>query len=920
MKNLLLILLGFLFFNFSFAQNSTFIQGKIVVKVKAQYADKCNKSNIQLKPIQAIVASEEITNTTKVFPNHVPTKNKNSVDLSNLYYFEFGEGINAKKLVQQLKNLKEVEYAEQIPINQITYTPSDSLNSDQWYLNAVNAYQAWDVQQGDTNIVIAFTDTGTDTDHPDLVDNYAYNYDDPINGIDDDNDGFIDNFLGWDVADNDNDVGFGNFGHGVNVGGIASATTDNLTGISGLGFNTKLLPIKIDESATGRLTAAYEGIVYAADQGAFIITNSWGSHVFSRFSQDIINYATLNKGSLVIAATGNNGDERRFYPAAYENVLSVGSMQFNDTVKANSNYGYWADIFAPGEDMLTTNAIGGYGYNGGTSMAAPVVAGVAGLVKAQFPSYDWRQVTEQILNTGEDIYAVNEARYANKLGSGQLDAFKALTDSTQPGIVLINRTVTDGDDGIFAIGDTLQIRGSFLNVLKDASNVNIELKTIDNRLQILNGTRSVVTLNSGDSISLMNDPFLVIIPSGVDINETIEFEVTITATGYLKRQFFPLDVNIDYLTINENNLRVTLTSNGSIGFSGSNNQLGDGFQHLGSNSHLFEGSFMLGTSNAIADRFRGENQGADNDFKVVTPVNIKTPKAADFEANSVFNDGNLNASPNFKVDQNWHVFQHADANNSIIYEYIVENTSGNELSGVYAGIIIDWDIADFSRNKIAYDAQKSMGISFSADTSIFIGTRILNDSIPHSHYGIDNTNNGNGGVNVNDGFSTEEKFTVLSTVRNTAGEFNPEGNDIIEVNSYGPFDLEFGERIQLAFSITVSDNINNLSIESDSIYSLFTRSILGNPGRTLINDDPVSLYPNPTKDLLFADIRLSEPGNIRYNIINAEGQIIIESPAQFFTSGVQRIRVNTSHLETGLYFLTIRGDNFSSKSKFVVSQ
>ena len=132
-----------------------------------------------------------------------------------------------------------------------------------------------------------------------MVANYAYNYNDPVNGIDDDNDGYIDNFLGWDVADNDNDAGFGSSGHGINVGGLISAATDNVTGLSGAGFKTKLMPVKIDQSSTGQLTAAYKGIVYAADHGAFIINNSWGGTVYRQYEQEIINYAAVNRGCLL---------------------------------------------------------------------------------------------------------------------------------------------------------------------------------------------------------------------------------------------------------------------------------------------------------------------------------------------------------------------------------------------------------------------------------------------------------------------------------------------------------------------------------------------------------------------------------------------------------------------------------------------
>ena len=162
---------------------------------------------------------------------------------------------------------------------------------------------------------------------------------------------------------------------------------------------------------------------------------------------------------------------------------------------------------APGDNMLTTNAIGGYGVNGGTSMAAPIVAGIAGLVKAQFPNYTWQQVTEQIINNGNNIDAFNDPIYAGKLGAGRVNAFLAVSDSSKPGILFQNNTISDNNDETFVIGDTLRIAGTFMNWLKDASNVSVNISTINNKLQPLNTTTvSIGSLNSLDSFSKFVGP------------------------------------------------------------------------------------------------------------------------------------------------------------------------------------------------------------------------------------------------------------------------------------------------------------------------------------------------------------------------------------------------------------------------------
>jgi serine protease len=921
-----LALLSLSFYGFS-QSPPHFITGEIIVKIKSEYSNKCAKNSIQITDIENLIRKNSITAIEKLFPKHKQPKQLKSgqkfVDLSTIYTFKIDPLSNPKKIIAQLQKNETVAYAEEKVLNELTYTPNDRLNGSQWYLGAIDVFRAWDIQKGDTTVVIAFTDTGTDTDHPDMVENYAYNYNDPINGIDDDMDGYIDNFLGWDVADNDNDVGFGNSGHGINVGGLASAVTDNVTGLSGAGFNTRLLPIKIDQSSSGRLTAAYEGIVYAADHGAFIITNSWGSTVYRQYAQDVVNYATLNKGCLVIAATGNNGFENRFYPAAYDNVLSVGSLTTPDTVKTNSNYGYWTDLMAPGDNMLTTNAIGGYGTNGGTSMAAPVVAGVAGLVKAQFPKYTWQQVTEQILNNATNIDRFNDSKYTGKIGSGRVNAFLAVSDSSKPGIVFQNYSITDSNDETFLIGDTLRISGAFINLLKDATNTVISVTTIiNNKLQNVTNTLVIGVLNSLDSVENRSNPFEFIVPQNIGFNEVIEFEITITADSYVKKQYFSTSVNSDYLTVNENNLTVTLTSNGALGFAATSGQLGEGIKYKNGNSLLYEGSFILASAASfVGNNFRGSTSGTtDDDFTTSRPIRPITAKSADFQT---FNSFDLNNSPsiNFNIENTCYIFKHNQANNSIIYEYEITNTGNIAYSDLYSGLILDWDIANFSNNKIGFDPARNMGISLATDTTIFCGVRILTDtSISKFHYAIDNALNGNGGVNITDGFTDAEKVQVLSTDRAIGGNSSNEGNDIIDVNSMGPFSLNPGESFYVSFLITVSDSLESLQIESDTLKKLYEQIVLSAKEITSIDQkNALSVFPNPATHFISLKVTLAKRQDFNLNIYDLTGKLAYFSKENTLQKGTNILSLQEINFDSGVYFVELIGEGIRLQQKFVVA-
>ena len=311
-------LLAFLLSSTLFAQEiSLEDNSKIVLKLKtnntALFLNKTTTNNF-FKKIE-----DELS--LKSFKQVFPSKNKSKeiVDLSLIYTLNYHGKFSNEQIVDKLRQTKLFEYVELLSLPKLAYTPNDTDVFDQYYLNLIDAFNAWDLSNGDTNVVIGITDTGWDPSHPDLLGNVKFNYSDPINGIDDDGDGYEDNFMGWDLGMNDNDATYESTSHGVNVVGVASAETDNVTGIAGVGFKTKFLPIKISNSA-GLLTHAYEGIVYAADRGCKVINCSWGSYEFSQYHQDVVDYA-LSKGCIIVAAAGNNNSENVFYPAGYKGVV-----------------------------------------------------------------------------------------------------------------------------------------------------------------------------------------------------------------------------------------------------------------------------------------------------------------------------------------------------------------------------------------------------------------------------------------------------------------------------------------------------------------------------------------------------------------------------------------------------------------------
>ena len=254
-----------------------YMAGRVIVKFRHDVTDR-SENEIFLTEITRLKAESFF----QKFPHSVvPDKKENEwgmplVNLSGIYEICFNPESSVEFLVNRLMSTGLFEYAYPHYIDQPFYTPNDPNIGSQYYLTSIRAYQAWDICKSDTSRIVAITDTGIEFNHPDLSGAVKYNYDDPIDGVDNDNDGYTDNYNGWDLGSWDNNPQWGPTGHGIHVSGLAGASVDNGFGMAGVGFRSKLLPVKVDNSY-GNLVATYEGIVYAADHGATGINCSWGS-------------------------------------------------------------------------------------------------------------------------------------------------------------------------------------------------------------------------------------------------------------------------------------------------------------------------------------------------------------------------------------------------------------------------------------------------------------------------------------------------------------------------------------------------------------------------------------------------------------------------------------------------------------------
>lgn len=355
-----------------------------------------------------------------------------------LTHAQIGSGYSLSATLSSLRNNPDVEFAEPNYILQAYAIPNDALFDSLWALHNtgqtggiadadIDAPEAWDLQTGN-NVIIAIVDTGVDYNHSDLSSNIWNNSAEIANnGLDDDGNGFVDDVRGWDFSNNDNNPMDDN-DHGTHLAGTIAANGNDGSGVAGINWSARIMPVKfLDGAGSGSTADAIAAIDYAVANGAQVINASWGGGPFSSAMFNTLSAAN-DAGVLFVAAAGNtsnNNDTTPNYPSGYDlpNVISVAATDDADTLAGFSNFGVNSvDLGAPGVRILSAIRNNGYASLSGTSMAAPHVSGVAALVVANNPSIGINALRAALL---ENTDAVADLTGRTVTG-GRLNAFKAL--------------------------------------------------------------------------------------------------------------------------------------------------------------------------------------------------------------------------------------------------------------------------------------------------------------------------------------------------------------------------------------------------------------------------------------------------------------------------------------------------------------
>ncbi|MBT9393836.1 S8 family serine peptidase [Hymenobacter sp. NST-14] len=806
-----------------------------------------------------------------------------AVDLSRLYQVTLPAEVRVAEACQTLRKTGAVDYAEPLysypPLAQPSDPLADSTRSGgQYHLKNIQAYRAWNITKGDTSLLIGIIDGGTRLTHEDLASQFQPNRLDPIDGLDNDNDGYVDNYSGWDFADADNNPGRDPRSvHGILVAGCAAGATDNGKGIAGVGYQCRFLPLKIFPSTATGSFAGYEAIVYAADHGCQVINLSWGAPGgYSQYEQDVINYAAINHDVVVVAAAGNTPAELDFYPASYDNVLSVAFTSVRDERSSSATYSRRIDLSAPGVSVLTTwgDTDSDYVAVTGSSFAAPLVAGAAGLVRTRFPQFTAAQVAAQLRRTTDNVDALpGNVAYAGRLGSGRLNVYRAVTEAQYS--ARIQQTTYVPDCPAYGAGDTMRLAVRVQNLLQPLNNLTVKLTSLSAYLTVRQDSFAVGPLVTLEQRANERVPFRLEVASSVPSNTraVLRFRLRDAATGYQEDQYETVLLNPNYVVLEANNLSLTLTGRGNIGYDGLNTTAGWGVRYLQGPPLLSEGGLLLGTSaTRVSDNVRSTPGQSNTDFSTLAHVAyVPGPPRADQEAVGRLRDALPTVARPRAVGV--HIRQHALAwtaaphQDYVVLDYRLTNLTADTLKPLRLGLFMDWDLpGEPARNVAAWDSVRQLGYVYDPVTAgQYTGVQLLTGGTP-SAYAIDNQAPAGAEIRLADGFSTAEKWLALSSGTTHAASVSSTGTDISQVIGARLPYLAPADSATVVFAVLAAPSLAQLQAAADAARTRYQQVL---PVRSAATLPGVLVYPNPTA----GQLRLTLPGGLTgVQILSVLGQ------------------------------------------------
>ncbi|RPH92279.1 hypothetical protein EHM69_13040, partial [candidate division KSB1 bacterium] len=607
----------------------------------------------------------DYANRIEAMQEALPVISRTEIGLERITVVTAASTDAAAELAENLRHDSRVEYAELRAVRYLDGNssgfheaggtldgvPNDPFYSRQWWLPAIEAEAAWNITRGDPSVAIAVVDLGVDFTHPELAaarwQNEAELH--GLGGVDDDGNGYIDDFYGWDFMDGDGDPTPSPYeplqSHGTHVAGIAAAARNNGQGIAGLAPDCKIMAVRAGQFP--EVYYGYEAIYYACRAGAKAINCSWGGYTESAYERDIIEYA-IDHGSVVVASAGNDNVSSRHYPAGIEGVVSVAATQMTDLAAVFTQYGPWVKIAAPGTYILSTviGEGGTHDYSSyqGTSMSAPLVAAACAMVTGRFPHMTSRAIAARVVSSADPIDLRNPT-HVGELGIGRLNVWRALKD-TLPGIHLGDIIYTEfsgNGDGRIREGESADLRISIYNELDETDDVIGQISIPSNDAYLQPPTCVYQSVGSGGPFWNAT-PLTVSLQTGVPRGFVLPLSIDwIAGNGrVLGRATAQVLLDSTFTVVDNGYMKLGFAENGCLGYRDyiRGIYLGTGWKLGDHTNALYHGSFLLAADGVVADNVYGDSLAPRFDW-LASPDSIAhgVPSTrADVEARASFED------------------------------------------------------------------------------------------------------------------------------------------------------------------------------------------------------------------------------------------------------------------------------------------
>jgi len=846
-------------------------------------------------------------------------KNSEYNTLGNIFQIKFQDNIKNKfdldLISKKLSKYNIIEYASPIYTNEIvTVSPNDTLFEEQYWHRLIGTNKIWEKIDTTKKVIVAVVDTGIEFGHEDLFNQIYYNEGElgidiegnqkNNNGIDDDENGFVDDWRGWDFNSSnsygyDNDPTHGHK-HGTHVAGIIAAEMNNISGGVGVANNVKIMPIKIgqDFSFSTSLSNSYDGVLYAALNGAEIINCSWGSSNSNPADKEIIDF--INKlGVAIIAAAGNDGEDKRFYPASYSGVVSVAATRENDKLASYSNYNTTVDISAPGSAMISSVPFNTYKNDSGTSMASPVVAGCFALMKQLFPNYSNEEILHHLKVKSENITENLDNAQQYKSGGGRIDIFNAINDTNSlKAIELIELKTNNGNSSVYS-GEELSFDLSIKNIFEKIDNLNLKLYTDYIFVNSMTDSLYIGEIISKE-IKTVKDIFKVEFSDTPQFDKKVEIAFDIyDGNIFLDKYFIDIIFNPSYKNLISENLKFTINSVGNLAYNDSpSNSQGIGFI-VNDDNILYEAGLMLCYNDSLFDVVRAPGSIRNNGFTLDSIVYI--------------NKDENTAVSYFKTTNNEIKIIRTiiEKNSNLIYiKDEIQNLSSSIIDSFYIGNYYDWDIGSSSHDNIAtYSYSNNLVNLFNikSDTLPYVSVKTISNGF--NHYTIIDNNGQQGEIGVYDGFVEQEKISALK------GEYFRDSSaitDVSFVNSSGPYILEPQQSINFISII----GIGNTKVEAENIINQEITDI--NNSKKQRNLTILNVYPNPANESISLLLKSQINTNLSIEISDLDGKVInlnnsniqhnyhIINDNYALDTGLNIIKIDIKKLAKGMYLLKLK--------------